>query len=185
MAKLRQIWPVRPPPRRSGWFPFALVAAPLAVFFAILLAPTIGGGIPQSQAGSGQRAGASAAGAASRDAEQALFGICTGGARVTCVVDGDTIWYRGTKIRIADIDTPEVSRPGCPHEAMMGDLATRRLVDLLNEGPFTLEPNPDGSATDRYGRDLRVVTRDGRSLGDTLVAEGLAGQWGAGEVAWC
>ncbi len=31
--------------------------------------------------------------------------------RRTCVVDGDTIWLEGVKIRIADIDTPEISQP--------------------------------------------------------------------------
>jgi endonuclease YncB( thermonuclease family) len=33
------------------------------------------------------------------------------------VVDGDTFWYQGTKIRIADINAPEVSHPGCPQKA--------------------------------------------------------------------
>lgn len=35
---------------------------------------------------------------------------CAGGNRVTCVVDGDTLWIEGTKIRAADIDAPEASR---------------------------------------------------------------------------
>nr|MDX8317342.1 thermonuclease family protein [Agrobacterium rosae] len=34
------------------------------------------------------------------------FSICGSGQRITCVVDGDTFWFRGEKIRIADIDTP-------------------------------------------------------------------------------
>ena len=62
-----------------------------------------------------------------RDEHAALFPVCTGASRVTCVVDGDTIWYRGTKIRIADIDTPEVSQPRCPEERALGLAATRRL----------------------------------------------------------
>ena len=43
----------------------------------------------------------------------------------------------------------------------------------------------DGRATDRYGRQLRVVTRGGRSLGDVLVAEGLARPWEGSRRPWC
>lgn len=39
--------------------------------------------------------------------ETRSFPICNGPLRTTCVVDGDTIWMGGVKIRIADIDTPE------------------------------------------------------------------------------
>lgn len=38
----------------------------------------------------------------------AQFDLCAG-ERLTCVVDGDTFWLEGRKIRVADIDTPEVS----------------------------------------------------------------------------
>jgi endonuclease YncB( thermonuclease family) len=60
------------------------------------------------------------------------FAIC-GTVRRTCVVDGDTFWLDGTKIRIADIDTPEIGRPRCDLEYELGMRATRRLVDLLND----------------------------------------------------
>ena len=117
------------------------------------------------------------------DGERALFTRCEGSGRVTCVVDGDTIWYRGTKIRIADINTPEVSRPACPREAALGERATLRLTALLNAGGFTLER--EGRDEDRYGRKLRIVTRGGRSLGDVLVAEGLADRWQGRRGNWC
>ena len=45
------------------------------------------------------------------DSVDPLFKPCHGGMRVTCVVDGDTLWLAGDKIRLADINTPEVSRP--------------------------------------------------------------------------
>lgn len=118
-----------------------------------------------------------------QDREQGTFSICQGSGRVTCVVDGDTIWYRGEKIRIADINTPETSRPSCTSEAELGARATQRLLALLNQGPFSLER--DGRDTDRYGRLLRVITRDGTSLGETLVEEGLAEQWQGRRGNWC
>lgn len=161
------------------WFPALLVALPLAAFTAVLLWP-LGGGGPEATAAVGMRAEANTA-----DREQARFGLCSGPVRVTCVVDGDTIWYRGTKIRIADLDTPEVSKPACANEAAMGRRATQRLQTLLNAGPFSLEPNPEGRAEDKYGRSLMLVTRDGASLGAVLVREGLAEEWGGPRRAWC
>jgi endonuclease YncB( thermonuclease family) len=118
-----------------------------------------------------------------RPAGASNFARCGSGPRVSCVVDGDTFWYRGEKIRIADINTPEVSEPHCPAEARLGERATRRLVALLNQGPFTLE-RADRD-TDRYGRLLRIVTRNGESLGEVLVAEGLAERWKGYRGSWC
>ncbi|MDP2130739.1 MAG: thermonuclease family protein [Erythrobacter sp.] len=162
-----------------GWFPALLVALPFAAFTAVLLWP-VGGGGPEAAAAVGMRTGASPL-----DRERAQFSLCSGPVRVTCVVDGDTIWYRGTKIRIADLDTPEVSNPGCANEAAMGRRATQRLQALLNAGPFSLDPNPDGRSEDKYGRSLMLVTRGGESLGAVLVDEGLAEEWGGARVAWC
>ena len=111
------------------------------------------------------------------------FPICAGSKRVTCVVDGDTFWLQGTKIRIADIDTPEISKPGCDQEAALGRQATLRMGDLLSAGPFELAPADRDE--DVYGRKLRIVMRDGASIGDILVAEGLAHQWRGHQEEWC
>ncbi len=113
----------------------------------------------------------------------ATFALCAPGPRVTCVVDGDTFWYRGEKVRIADINTPEVSEPDCAAEAKLGRRATERLIALLNQGPFRLE-SVDRDR-DRYGRLLRTVTRNGHSLGEQLVAEGLAERWQGRRGNWC
>lgn len=119
------------------------------------------------------------------DRERAQFPLCNGPRRFTCVVDGDTIWYRGAKIRIADIDTPEVARPRCAREAELGRRATGRLQSLLSEAPFRLEPPPDGRLQDRFGRELRVVKRGEASIGTVLVREGLARRWGSRGGGWC
>ncbi|MCR6502549.1 thermonuclease family protein [Shinella sp. CPCC 101442] len=109
--------------------------------------------------------------------------ICVGTVRTTCVVDGDTIWIEGVKIRIADIDTPEIGEPKCESERALGHRAKDRLRELLNTGPFELVAS--GRDEDKYGRKLRVVVRDGRSLGDQLVAEGLARTWSGRREPWC
>lgn len=113
----------------------------------------------------------------------ASFPICGGGTRSTCVVDGDTFWLEGVKIRMADINTPETSSPACAAEAERGQAATLRLATLLGSGPFELAPADRDE--DRYGRKLRIVQRDGVSIGDTLVAEGLAHVWRGHKESWC
>lgn len=113
----------------------------------------------------------------------AAFSLCGEGPRINCVVDGDTFWAGGEKVRLADINAPETARAGCAEERALGQRAKLRLLALLNAGPFTLEIA--GPATDRYGRALRVARRHGRSLGDVLVSEGLAEPWRGRRSDWC
>ena len=101
------------------------------------------------------------------------------------VIDGDTLDYRGERIRIADINTPETGKPDCASEAALGAEATRRMEELIAAGPFTLLPAADGRDEDVYGRKLRIVARGGRSLGATLVDEGLAHDWQGFKQSWC
>lgn len=64
------------------------------------------------------------------DREAAQFTRCSGPVRVSCVVDGDTFWYRGAKIRIADINAPEVSEPHCRSQTRRSRYpAARRAVE--------------------------------------------------------
>lgn len=117
------------------------------------------------------------------DTESASFGFCHSGGGTNCVVDGDTLYYQGAKIRIADIDTPETHPSRCAEEARLGDVATRRLYALVNAGPFSLQSIDRD--TDTYGRKLRLVTRDGQSIGQDLVDQGLARWYGGGRQSWC
>lgn len=160
--------------RGGGSVTPVMVMLPLAAFTAVFL----WGGPPD---GFALDLGAPRATAA--DPEAARFGLCGGGARYNCVIDGDTFWYRGEKVRIADINTPETGSPGCAHEAQLGAAATARLQALLNAGAFTLEPVDRDR--DKYGRLLRTVTRDGASLGGVLVREGLAEEWQGYRSDWC
>lgn len=117
-------------------------------------------------------------------AQRAALPVCAPGPRDNCVVDGDTLWLDGAKIRVTDIDTPEISEPGCPAEKVLGERARRRFQALLNAGPFDLVLVGQRDR-DRNGRLLRVVMRRGRSLGDQLVAEGLARKWTGRREPWC
>lgn len=68
------------------------------------------------------------------DAHNATFSYCGQGTRTTCVKDGDTFWLSGEKIRIADIDAPELSSPRCEAERIKGENSRGRLLELLNTG---------------------------------------------------
>jgi micrococcal nuclease len=176
---------LRFPPRRTALRaglirPVRLGLAAVVVGFAVLAFVSFppGGDVRAQSSASGLQHGAI-------DRERAAFPICDGPRRITCVVDGDTIWYQGAKIRIADIDTPEITRPRCPREAELGRKATQRLQSLLNEAPFRMEPAPDGRQQDRFGRELKVLKRGDTSIGTIMVREGLAQRWGSGRRGWC
>ena len=112
------------------------------------------------------------------------FFLCSERNAQTCVVDGDTLRYQGERIRLADINAPEVFSPQCAQEAWLGRRATRRLQELVNAGPFEIASSGLRDE-DTYGRKLRVLLRDGRSLGDILVFEGLAHPWRGYKEDWC
>ena len=154
------------------------IALPIAAFTAVLL----WNGGPPGFAATGFADAPGMSAARTGDHEAAGFARC-GMVRYTCVIDGDTFWYRGTKIRIADINTPELSKPECAHEAQLAEKATTRLTALLNAGAFSLESID--RENDRYGRTLRIVSRGGGSLGDALIGEGLAERWHGRRGSWC
>ena len=143
----------------------------------VSVARVAGGDGASADAGSASGTGGGAAGVVR------AFGQCHRGGGVDCVVDGDTFWIDGEKIRIADIDAPETHPSRCAEEARLGNAATDRLQALLNAGPVTLVTIDRD--TDRYGRKLRVVERGGVSLGDMLVSEGLARPWEGRRRPWC
>lgn len=113
----------------------------------------------------------------------ASFSFCHTGGGTNCVVDGDTFYMAGQKIRIADIDAPETHDYGCSSELERGRQASRRLQDLLNSG--TVQMASIDRDTDRYGRKLRIVEVNGTGVGETLVGEGLARWYAGGRRSWC
>ncbi len=106
----------------------------------------------------------------------AALAVCPpAGARHHCVVDGDTLWWQGEKIRIAEIDTPEINGR-CPAERALARRARARLVELLGAGPVRFER----VGTDRYGRTLATFG----SVSEQLIREGLAHRWPS-RKGWC
>ncbi len=101
---------------------------------------------------------------------------------VMSVHAGDSLRCGGERIRIANIDAPEL--PGSPKcegrrspyadcEYAKGWRARDALQAFLATGPVRVQR----LGPDRYGRTLATVTVNGRDAGEYLVRLGLARRW--------
>ena len=90
---------------------------------------------------------------------------------VSKVVDGDTITMsNGEKVRLLQIDTPELASREC-----YADQARIALVKLLSQsGKVTLTTDPNLDKVDRYGRSLRYVFIGKTNVNLKLVEIGAA-----------
>lgn len=115
-------------------------------------------------------------------AHSAAFPICGSGERVTCVVDGDTVWFEGVKYRFEEIDTPEKGALAeCMQEGLQAIEATKRLAEILSANEFTVQTN----GMDRYGRTLARFLIGEITAGEILISEGLARPWHGHMEDWC
>ncbi|MDF2917990.1 MAG: hypothetical protein K0S70_2207 [Microbacterium sp.] len=97
-------------------------------------------------------------------------------AEVAAVIDGDTIEIRaagGTeRVRIIGIDTPEIGRDGAADECYAQE--AREYVNAALYGrTVTIYPDTSQEDTDRYGRLLRHVLVDDRSIAEEAIAAGM------------
>jgi endonuclease YncB( thermonuclease family) len=89
-------------------------------------------------------------------------------ARVTKVIDGDTLRTTKGTIRLIGVDTPEVGRCNAAK-------ATRNARRLVPVGSVVRLALPSGqNARDAYSRKLRYVTRNGVDLGAAQIKAGVA-----------
>lgn len=103
----------------------------------------------------------------------------------TCVVDGDTLWLDGVKIRLEGFDTPEPQTAICGGraEVELAHRASDRLVELLNGNVWEIQYH--GLDSTREKRRLATISIAGRDVGDILIEEGLARSWPDGKEWWC
>lgn len=117
------------------------------------------------------------------------FTRCGIGRAHACVIDGDTFKIGQRRVRIIGIDAPETHPARCQEEARLGEEATAKLQQLLNQGEFELVA-PVYGRHDKYGRDLRTVQRrlpDGslQSIAEDMRTSGLAHRYTGFKTAWC
>lgn len=94
-------------------------------------------------------------------------------AEVTAVIDGDTIEIGGTqRVRIIGIDTPEIGRDGAADECYAQE--AREYVNAALYGrTVTIYPDLSQDDADRYGRLLRHVLVDDRSIAEDALVAGM------------
>lgn len=108
-------------------------------------------------------------------------GVPIGAASVR-VVDGDTLDVSGERVRLANIDAPEMPpKSKCAAEADGALAATARLETLVSGGGLTLER----TGVDRYGRTLAHVYAGEADIGRSLIAAGLVRPWEGRRRSWC
>lgn len=96
--------------------------------------------------------------------------------------DGDSIRCGAERIRIANIDAPELpDSPKCHDrrssyawcDYKLGFSAREALSAFLASGPVKVRR----VGIDAYGRTLAIVTVNGKDAGEYLVQRGLARRW--------
>lgn len=116
--------------------------------------------------------------------QEATSGAAVGQIRAADIriTDGDTFRVLEERIRIENIDTPEMpGRARCPAEAKLALQAKARLGQLLASGDIRLARRGE----DRYGRTLARVSVNGVDVGEQLVREGAAQRWAGRKAQWC
>ena len=105
--------------------------------------------------------------------------VLAGGLQVT---DGDTFRIGAERIRVENIDTPELGDGAeCLAERRLADLARRHAGVLLSAGEIRVER----TGADRYGRTLARVSVDGQDFGRAMIGAGLAERWTGRRIDWC
>lgn len=97
-------------------------------------------------------------------------------ATVQHVVDGDTVYLmlagERTKVRLLNVDAPEIPHPEQPGECF-GPQAANFLAKKLPKGS-KVELEFDVEPLDQYGRSLAAVSLGGELINESLVASGHA-----------
>jgi micrococcal nuclease len=100
-------------------------------------------------------------------AARPLYPLCGDEKLRSCVVDGNTFWYGGEFMRLNAVNPP-ATQVACATST--ADAARDRLMKLLNRGEIFVFRH----GTDAEGHTLSTVLVEGKEVGATLIAEGLA-----------
>ena len=100
------------------------------------------------------------------------------------VIDGDTIDVRGERIRVVNLDAPDVgSHAKCPLEERRGQAAKSYAIALVRSADEVGLADREGQ--DRYGRSLARVTLDGEDFAAMMIDAGHGRPWRGRSSNWC
>nr|CAD6409633.1 membrane protein [Rhizobium sp. Q54] len=114
---------------------------------------------------------------------QTKFYLCGTAKQDDCVITADSFMLKGEKIRIAGIEVPDIKKPRCEAERIKASDAKLRVRAFLDSGTFEVYAANAGDQ-DSSGQKIRAISRNGVSLSDILVREGLARRPGS-TGGWC
>ena len=102
--------------------------------------------------------------------------------------DGDTCYVTvdgaNTKIRLLELDTPEISKPKCAAELELG-LTARDYINTRIENAQTIEFKTDYEL-DWFGRTLSYLIIDGDDISAELIKNNLGVVYKKGsKMDWC
>ncbi|MCJ8519484.1 endonuclease YncB(thermonuclease family) [Pseudorhizobium tarimense] len=120
---------------------------------------------------------------ASGGRHQTKFFLCGTAKQDDCVIAADRFMLKGETIRIAGIEVPDIKKPRCEAERIKASDAKLRIRAFLDSGPFDIIAASAGDE-DSGGHKIRAIMRNGVSLSDVLVREGLAKRPGS-IGGWC
>ena len=99
--------------------------------------------------------------------------LATGDGYVSRIIDGDTLVWKGRRIRLHGMDAPEIDQTCRDVDGniyMCGWRARNHLKTLVaGRSVFC-----DRVTTDRYGREIAVCLVDGTDIGERMVLDGWA-----------
>lgn len=117
------------------------------------------------------------------------------------IVDGDTLRLAcrradctgPERIRLVNVDAPEIGHPSCRAEEALGWKAKEELARLLRGRAVTIRRCETATrCTDAYGRTLAHLVTEAGDVGAALIASGHALPWRPGREAkasrqaiWC
>ena len=93
-------------------------------------------------------------------------------AGTTRVIDGDTLEWKGERVRLMGFDAPEMKQ-SCERDGvtwLCGKEARKALAEWIGDQDVKCE----GDKRDRYGRLLAHCSVDGEDIGEWMVSRGLA-----------
>ena len=99
-------------------------------------------------------------------------------------IDGDTLAFGRTHVRVANLDSPETGdRARCNLEVERGRAATRYARRLLRGANDVTIYDRDGS--DRFGRVRARILIDGQDFGRLMISAGHGRPWRGHTSNWC
>lgn len=100
------------------------------------------------------------------------------------VYDADTFDVGNERIRVANLDAPEIGRRAdCDEERALGDAATAAVSAIIqNANAVTIYPEDE---RDFFKRVVARIDVDGTDLAQTIIGRGLGRPWRGRSSDWC